>query len=93
MINRTAAEQGIDGNICNYSQEDLVNRSRFSIQVTNPIFSNFYTNDYWFAKIIGATKGRIYTPDETGLIKFERKMFLGIARMLNVVCYQAKEAT
>jgi hypothetical protein len=42
------------------------------------------------AKIFGCTFGKIYSFDENAIMEFEKKMFLGIARTLNVVSYQAK---
>lgn len=55
---------------------------------------NFKCEDYYLCKILGCEKNKIYVPTHDGpiwKIAFEKRMFVGIAKMFNVLCYQLQE--
>lgn len=51
-------------------------------------------DDYYLCKVLGCEQGKryqAYPGYDTFVIAFEKKMFCGVAKMLNVLCYQLQE--
>ena len=60
--------------------------NRFELKFTEDV--TFSTDDYFFAKVLGFEASTEY---KSKVLRAPMKMFTGIARVMNVMCYFLKE--
>ena len=72
-----------------FAKEEFVHRERICVNFSEQTI--FECNDYWLCKVLGCTKDKTYTANQTDtgyILTFENRMFCGISKMLNIECYQ-----